>query len=275
MTGDGDGSKLVSVDAAAALIEDGAVLGIGGVMDQMVPTELLLGLVRRDARGLHGVTVAAGISVDMLVAGDCLKELSCAIVSFEDLGTSRIFRRAVEGGRLKFNEHSELTMITRLSAAMSGLPFLPTRGALGTDIAKGEGMKQIECPFSGRPLLACAALAPDVAVIHVHAADEAGNARLDEKHIWHDMVIARASRRVIVSAEEIVPGSEIRTDPQRTFLPAFAVDAVVEAPAGARPTTCRPRYRADKPALREWTEAAADEERVAALLDRWVTERAG
>lgn len=271
----GVASKLVSVSEAATLIEDGSVLGIGGVMDQMVPTELLLGLVRRDARGLHGVTVAAGISVDMLVAGGCMDELSCAIVSFEDLGISRIFRRAVEEGRLKLNEHSELTMVTRLTASMSGLPFLPTRGAIGTDIAKGEGMKMIECPFSGRPLLACEALAPDVSVIHVHAADEAGNARLDQKHIWHDMVIARAARRVIVTAEEIVPDSVFRADPERTLLPGFVVDAVVEAPAGARPTTCRPRYRADKKALREWIDAAVTDEQAVALLERWAAERAG
>jgi glutaconate CoA-transferase subunit A len=268
-------SKLVSIEEAAASVPDGAVLGVGGVMDQMVPARFLLALAARGARDLHAVTVAAGLSVDLLVGAGCATQVSCAIVSFEDLGTSRLFRRRVEAGTMRFHEHSELTLLNRLSAAMNGLPFLPTRAALGTDILATEGLMEFECPFTGAPLVACAALAPDVSVIHAHAADVAGNVQLDGKHIWHDLVIAKAARRLIVTVEEIVPESEVRAAPERTVLPAFAVDAVAEAPRGAWPTTCRPRYEADRDALRAWVEASAEDASLEGLLGRWTAEVEG
>jgi glutaconate CoA-transferase, subunit A len=267
------GSKLVSIEEAAASVPDGAVLGVGGVMDQMVPIGFLLALAERAARDLHAVTVAAGLSIDLLIGAGCATQVSCAIVSFEDLGTSKLFRRRVEAGALRFHEHSELTLLNRLSAAMNGLPFLPTRAALGTDILATEGLMQFECPFTGAPLVACAALAPDVSVIHAHAADAAGNVRLDGKHIWHDLVIAKAARRLIVTVEEVVPPAAIRAVPERTVLPAFAVDAVVEAPRGAWPTTCRPRYEADRDALRAWVDASAEDVPMERLLVRWTAGR--
>ena len=249
-----NGSKVVSMAEAAALVPDDAVVGVGGVMEQMVPVAFLLGLVRRRARGLHCVTVAAGLSVDLLVAGRCAAEVSCAIVSFEDLGTSRLFRRRVEGGELAFNEH------------------LPTRAALGTDIPRANPgvMKVVDCPFTGKPLVACAALAPDVSVIHVHRVDASGNAQLDSKHIWHDLVIARAARRVIVSAEELVDEEVVRGSPERTVLPAFVVDAVVVAPRGAAPTMCPGRYDSDKAELRSWLEASESDEAITEFLADWV-----
>jgi glutaconate CoA-transferase, subunit A len=266
---EGGGSKLVGLAEAAASVHDGATLGVGGVMDQMVPVSFLLALAGRGARDLHAVTVAAGLSVDLLVGAGAASEASTAIVSFENLGTSRLFRRRVEAGELRFHEHSELTLLNRLSAAMNGLPFLPTRAALGTDILATEGLMEFADPFGGAPLVACAALAPDVSVVHAHAADAAGNVRLDGKHIWHDLVIAKAARRLIVTVEEIVPEEAIRAEPERTVLPAFAVDAVVEAPRGAWPTTCRPRYEADVAELRAWVEAGADDAAIAAVLERW------
>lgn len=262
-------SKLVSLAEAAATVPDGATLGVGGVMDQMVPVAFLLALADRGARDLHAVTVAAGLSVDLLVGAGAASQASCAIVSFEDLGTSKLFRRRVEAGALRFHEHSELTMLSRLTAAMNGLPFLPTRAALGTDILATEGLMEFECPFTGAPLVACATLTPDVSVVHAHAADAAGNVRLDGKHIWHDLVIAKAARRLIVTVEEVVPAAAIRAEPERTVLPAFAVDAVVEAPRGAWPTTCRPRYEADADALRAWVEASAEDAATEELLGRW------
>jgi glutaconate CoA-transferase subunit A len=269
-------SKVKTLDEAAAMVADGSCLGVGGVMDQMVPVAFLLELVRRRARGLHVVGVASGLSADVLVGGGCADELSCAIVSFEALGTSKVFRRRVESGALKFNEHSELTMITRLSAAAGGLPFLPTRGALGTDIADAhpDALRRMDCPFTGRPLLACAALAPDVSVIHVHAADASGNAQLPHKHIWHDSVLARAGRRVIVTAEEILPAGAARDAPERTLLPGFAVDAVVHAPRGAWPTTCMGRYAADEDFLGRWLRESGDDASMDAFIERWIRDGA-
>lgn len=264
-------SKVVEMDDAAALVDDGSVVGVGGVLDQMAPIAFLLALAKRRARRLHCVTVAGGLGVDLPVAAGCASEVSCAIVSYEDLGTSRAFRRKVESGAVRFDEHTELTLITRLQAALSGLPFLPTRGALGTDLpnAHPDRLRVVECPFSGAPLLACAALSPDVSVVHVHRADRLGNAQLDHKHVWHDAVIARAGKKVIVTAEELVDDREIRRAPEKTFLPGFAVDAVVVAPGGAWPTGCPARYEVDRAALRRWLELSEHDDGVAELVDEW------
>jgi glutaconate CoA-transferase, subunit A len=266
--------KLLTVDDAAALVPDGGVLGVGGVMDQMIPVAFLLALVRRNARDLRCVAVASGLSMDLMLAAECAREISCAIVSFEDLGTSKLFRRRVESGAVTFNEYSELTMITRLTAAMNGLPYLPTRAALGTDIARADpsAMRVVGCPFTGVPLLACAALAPDVSIIHVDRADTLGNAQLGHKHIWHDLVLARAAHKVIVSAEQIVDTDEIRRLPEQTVLPSFAVDAVVLAPGGAAPSRCHGHYPADRDRLRDWLAGTGDDASARALVHRWAAD---
>jgi glutaconate CoA-transferase subunit A len=246
--------KLVTAEEAAALVEDGATLGVGGVMSQMAPMTVLRAIADGGARDLHAVTVAAGLSIELLVAGGAAARVSAAFVSFEDLGMAPAFRRRVEQGDLVFEEHTEVTMITRLTAAGSGMPYLPTRAGLGTDMlaALPHAFQVIPCPFTGSPVVACAALTPDVSVIHVDRADEEGNAQAAGKHIWHDVVIAKAARRVIVSAEEIVPNATIREAPERTLLPAFDVDAVVHAPRGAWPLEFPGRYDVDRDALEEW-----------------------
>lgn len=253
--------KLVSEAEAAALIEPGSVLGVGGVMSQMAPMTVLRAIVRSGVRDLHAVTVAAGLSIDTLVAAGTASRVSAAFVSFEDLGMARAFRRKVEAGEVLFEEHTEVTMITRLHAAGSGMPYLPTRAGLGTDMiaALPDAFRVIACPFTGAPVVACAALAPDVAVIHVDRADEQGNAQVAGKHIWHDVVIAKAAQRVIVSAEEIVATETIRATPELTILPAFSVDAVVHAPRGAWPLEFPGRYDADRDALRAWLEETSSD----------------
>jgi glutaconate CoA-transferase subunit A len=261
-------SKVVSLAEAAATILPGHVVGIGGVLDQMVPVALLGELIRRQVRDLHAVTVAAGLGVDLLLAGGCLQEISCAIVSFENLGTSKLFRRQVEAGKVRFHEHTELTMITRLTAAASGLPFATTRGALGTDIlsVNPDSLRLIDCPFTGDPVVACRALQPDVAVIHADQADSEGNVRSRRKHVWHDLVIGRSARRLIVTVEELVDPEVARLDPDSTIIPAFAVDQVVLAPRGAAPTSCGDRYEADPDFFRAWLSATATEEGTRRIL---------
>lgn len=265
------GDKVMTIDDAASLVPDGGVLGVGGVMDQMVPVAFLLALVRRQARDLHCVAVASGLSMDLMLAAECAREISCALVSFEDLGTSKLFRRRVQSGAVRFNEHSELTMITRLTAAMNGLPYLPTRAALGTDLARSDpsAMRVVQCPFTGAPLLACAAMAPAASIVHVDRADALGNAQLTHKHIWHDLVLARAAHTVIVTAEEIVDTAEIRRLPEQTVLPSFAVDAVVLAPGGAAPSRCHGHYGVDRDRLRDWLTGTGDDASARALVQRW------
>jgi glutaconate CoA-transferase subunit A len=132
----------------------------------------------------------------------------------------------------------------RYRAGAMGVPFLPMTSMLGSDLAAHADVRQMDCPFTGQRLCLVPALFPDVALVHVHRADPYGNAQIDGyRHM--DVDIARAARKVIISAEEIVDPERIRAEPDRTVIPHFAVDAVVPARMGAYPHECYGRYDAD------------------------------
>src|SRR3990170_2246742 len=123
-------------------------------------------------------------------------------------------------------EYSNVVMTTRLQAGAMGLPFLPIRSFGGTDGFRHSGAKLIQDPYTGQPITIVPALNPDVALIHVQQADQYGNARVFGTGIAH-LETALASKKVVISAEEIVDTEEIRRDPGRTTIPYYAVDAVV------------------------------------------------
>ena len=132
----------------------------------------------------------------------------------------------------------------RYRAAAMGVPFLPTITMLGSDLMKVTDMKTMTCPFTGETVGLIPALFPDVGLLHVHRADCFGNCQIDG-YPFMDFDIARAATTVIVSAEEIVPEEEVRRHPERTAVPGFLVDAVVEVPWGAFPHECHGLYEAD------------------------------
>jgi glutaconate CoA-transferase subunit A len=132
-------------------------------------------------------------------------------------------------------------------------------------------LKVIDDPFGGPPVVACQALPLDVAILHAHRADQAGNVGVDPVPRYPTMtVMPRAARRVIVTVERIVPTSELRAAPDRTILPGFAVDAVVEVPYGAHPTSLFPRYDYDDAFMAAWVAAAARDGDARAFLDAHV-----
>jgi glutaconate CoA-transferase subunit A len=159
-------------------------------------------------------------------------------------GLSPVLRHYVENGLATYEEWSHLALGLRYKAGAMGVPFLPTMTMLGSDLARQVKAVSVCCPYTGQELLAVPALVPDVTLLHVHRADMYGNAQVDG-YTHMDVDMARASRRVVVSAEEIVDPAEITATPDRTILPHFAVDAVVEAPFGAYPHECYGRYEAD------------------------------
>jgi glutaconate CoA-transferase subunit A len=141
-------------------------------------------------------------------------------------------------------------MTLRLQAGAMGLPFLPVRSFGGTDGFHHSGAKLIRDPYTGQPLTIVPALNPDVALIHVQQADMYGNARVFGTGIAHQET-AMASKKVIISAEEIIDAEEIRRDPGRTSIPYYCVDAVVQAPFGAYPGECAGCYASDPPGVIE------------------------
>ena len=163
-------------------------------------------------------------------------------------------------GEVRALEYSELVFVSGLRASLAGLPFLPTRGARGSDLVAELGLQEIACPYSGEHLLAAPAIRPDVCVIHAEAADEQGNVIAPSTHDFlfdADATLARASAAVVVTAERIVPTSEIRRTGALLF--SYEVDAVVEAPRGAWPTALPGVYGADLETVRTYlADAEAD-----------------
>jgi acyl CoA:acetate/3-ketoacid CoA transferase alpha subunit len=230
-------------------------------------------LIRQEKRGLGLVVLVGGMAVDWLAAAGVIDRLIGAAVSMEQFGLCQQYRRAVEGGRIRVEELSETLLNARLGAGARNLPFLTTRGAIGTDLIaqNQDNLRLIEDPFGGHQVLACRALIPDVALVHAHRADRHGNVQSEPTIRWPDIgIMPKAAKKVIVTTEEIVDTEILRRNPDRTILPGFIVDAVVEVPYGAHPTSFFPNYAYDSNFHRAWAEASRDDEKASAFIDRYV-----
>jgi len=265
--------KLASLEQAVALVDDGDVVALQNMATQAAPMALVRELIRQQKQGLGLVVLVGGMAVDWLATAGVIDRLIGAAVSMEQFGLCQQYRRAVEGGRIRVEELSESLLNARLGAGARNLPFLPTRGAIGTDLIalNPDNLRLIEDPFGGDAVLACRALVPDVALVHAHRADRFGNIQYDPTAIWPDIAIMpKAAKRVLVTVEEVVDTDVLRRNPDRTILPGFTVDAVVEVPYGAHPTSFFPKYGYDAVFHRRWTEVARDDGRAREFLDRYV-----
>jgi len=265
--------KLTTLEQAIALVDDGDVVALQNMATQAAPMALVRELIRQEKRKLGLVVLVGGMAVDWLAASGVIDRLIGAAVSMEQFGLCQQYREAVENGRIRVEEISESILNARLGAGARNLPFLPTRGGIGSDLIalNPENLKMLEDPFGGFPVLACRALVPDVALIHAHRSDRYGNIQYEPTVLWPDIgIMPKAAKRVIATAEEIVDTEVLRRHPDRTILPGFMVDAIVEVPYGAHPTSFFPNYGYDSRFHREWTEVSRDDEAATAFLERYV-----
>jgi glutaconate CoA-transferase subunit A len=186
------------------------------------------------------------------------------------VGSLRLIRSEIEKGNLEIEEYSHFGMITRLQAGASGLPFLPMRQTAAEDLEHANpNYRRVKDPFGGADVVVVPALNPDVAIIHVQRADRNGNA-----HIWgiigEQREAAFAARHVILTAEEIVDESIIRSDPNRTIIPAFIVDAVCSVPHAAHPSYTQGYYDRDNDFYIQWDKISETREETQKYLDEWV-----
>jgi hypothetical protein len=140
---------------------------------------------------------------------------------------------------------------------------------LGTDTLKYSAAKVARCPFTGDPVCLLPALILDVGLIHVHRADMYGNAQIAGISGF-GAELARASKTLIISTEKIVPNEEIRRQPDRTVIPYYLVDAVVEAPFGSHPGEMCYEYERDEAQIKEWVEASKDPDSTQSYLDKYI-----
>ncbi len=251
--------KTMSVrDAVTRFVHNGDYLAIGGFGVDRIPTAVLHEIVRQKKQELSFAGHTATHDFQILAAGNLtgrgklLAKVDIAyVVGLEARGLSPHARRVMQSGEVESCEWSNYALAVRLRAAASGVPFLPARSMLGTDTFRMSAAKTIICPFTGAKLVAFPALYPDVAAIHVHEADRYGNCRIRGTTVA-DLDLARASKRVIITCERLIPTDVIRTEPDRTLIPFSCVDAVCEVPFGSYPGNMPYEYYSDEPHLREW-----------------------
>jgi glutaconate CoA-transferase subunit A len=267
-------SKLVGLaEAMRRHVPDGAVVVLGTALECLIPFAAAHELVRQGRRDLGLVGPISDICFDQLIAAGCARRVAAAWVGNVQHGSGYGFRRAVEDGvprAIEVEDHSNFTLALALEAAAQGVPYLPTRTLLGSDLlARSAGLRVASCPFTGQPLVLVPALVPDVAILHVQRADADGNA-----HAWGPTGVsaaaAKASRRVVVIAEELVASDVIRSDPNRVLVPGFLVTAVVHLPWGAHPSPVQGHYHRDHAVYADYHAATATAEGARAWLDEWV-----
>ncbi|MBN1966022.1 MAG: CoA transferase subunit A, partial [Anaerolineae bacterium] len=209
------------------------------------------------------------LELDLWLAAGLVRALDITYVGLEVYGVSHALRRAVESGRTRTADWSNAGITWRLKAAAMGVPFLPTTSMLGTDTLRYSAAKVVEDPFTGKPVCLIPALILDVGLIHVHRADSFGNAQIDGI-TGFAFELSRASKRLIISAEEIVDTEVIRAQPERTIIPYYLVDAVVHAPYGSYPGEMAYTYWRDEDEIRAWVEASKTAEGADAYLQAWI-----
>ena len=272
-------NKVMSVaEAVGRFVSDSDYLASGGFGGDRIATALLHEIVRQRKQGLGFAGHTTTHDFQILCAGNAtgrgqlLKQVDVAyVIGLEARGLSPHARRVAESGELELCEWTNYTLALRFQAAAMGVPFLPVRAFGGTDTFDHSAARRVTCPYTNRPLSVVPALWPDVAVIHVHEADEFGNCRIRGTSVA-DRELARAAKRLIVSCERLVTSDEIRQDPTATTIPFYCVDAVCEVPYGSYPGNMPYEYFSDEDHLRQWLAAEREKNEYLAFLKRHLFE---
>jgi glutaconate CoA-transferase subunit A len=236
--------KVMSLEEAARLVADGDHVAIGGCTMSRTPMAMIWALIRARKKDLVVSRSITSTEGDLLYASGVSRHVITSWFTQGIVwGVSKVMRHYTENKLARFDEWSHMSMGLRYRAGAMGVPFIPSRSMMGSDVARrlGDEVRTMICPFTGEQLVLLPALNPDVALIHVQRADAYGNAQLDGLQFM-DIDIAMAARRVILTTERIISNDQIRRAPDHTRIPFFTVDAVVEVPFGCAPHECYGLY---------------------------------
>ena len=261
--------KLLSLDdALARYVVDGASVVMGTALESLIPFAAGHALIRQQRRDLELIGPISDMLFDQLIGAGCVRRVTAAWVGNVSAGLGHNYRRAVEQGiptRLELEEHSNFSVGLGLLASAMGVPFVPSRTLLGSDlVARNPRLQRAE-----PGLLHVLAIEPDVAILHVQRADAEGHA-----HCWGNLGITReaglAARHVILVAEEIVAPEVVLSDPNRMLLPPQRVSAVAHVPGGAHPSPVQGYYGRDHLMYTEYHRASRERDGYLRWLHEWV-----
>jgi glutaconate CoA-transferase, subunit A len=262
--------KLIPLsEAISNNIHNGDLLYAAG-FTHLIPFAAGHEIIRQGYKDLILARATPDLIYDQLVAAGCARKLIFSYIGNPGVGSVHIIRKAIENGDLEWEEYSHFAMISRLQAGASGLPFIPMNNTSAIDLELENPLyKHVTDPYSGKSVTVVPPLQPDVSIIHVQRADRSGNA-----HVWgiigEQKEAAFAARKVILTAEEIVDEKIIRSDPNRTLIPGFIVDAVCHVPFACHPSYTQGYYDRDNAFYLEWDKISREQNEVGKYLDEWV-----
>lgn len=253
--------KIEKITNAIQLIRNGDTVGIGGNVLHRAPMAIIREIIRQNKQNLQLIKTAGAMDIDMLCFGGNASSVDAGFVSYEsEFSLAQHYRKAVQDGVVKGNEHACYTVISALRAGAYGVPFMPVRGLQTTDlIGVNDYFDYVVDPFTSEKIAVVKAIAPDVTIIHVQEADVFGNAKIYGP-AYDDVLLATASKKVIISAENIVSADYFRDNKIKVDIPHFMVTAVVNAPKGASPCSCFNYYDIDRDNLKRFKSLKSKED---------------
>ena len=259
--------KQATLEDAARLVRDGQTVTIGGTLSQRIPAAMVRELARAGVKGLHLIKPSPGFDADVLAAAGALASVRAGMTTLEQpFGMAPSFRRAAEAGEVKVIENACPAVMASLQAAAFGLPFQAVAVLDGSEVPEISEFARVKDPFTGDDVWVVPAVRPDWAILHVHEADLRGNARIYGTPVW-DRLMSRAAKRVILTAEKIMPTEHFVAQPELTVVSELFVEAVVHAPMGAWPTAVYPDYDIDEAAMRRYLQLSRTPEGFRQYLD--------
>ena len=269
--------KRVTEDDVVAELRDGMTIGIGGWGSRRKPMSLVRAILRSSLKDLTVVSWG-GPDVGLLCGAGKVRRVVFGFVSLDSIPLEPHFRLARQNGSIEATELDEGMFQWGLYAAALRLPFLPTRAGLGSDVMRvNPELRTVRSPYDdGEELVAVPALHLDVALIHMNRADAGGNGQYLGPDPYFDDLFCMAAARRFMSCERVVPTESLLDEgPVQTLrINRMMVDGVVEAPGGARFTSCVPDYDRDEALQREYAATAGDPEKWDAFWKTYVEDGA-
>ena len=263
--------KLMSLtDAIDKFVQDGASVAMCTCYESLIPFAAGHEIIRQKKKDLTLICPISDILFDQIIGAGCVSKVRAAWVGNVITGSGYNFRRAVEKGSISVEDHSNFTISLALKAGSMGIPFMPSRTALGSDLFKtNSGIKKFNCPITDDRLTAVKAINPDVTIVHLQRSDRHGNA-----HMWGNTGITKeaalSAENIILTVEEIVPTRVIKSDPGRVLFPGFRVSAVVHVPFGGHPSPVPGFYNRDHDFFLEYREDSKTVNVYRNWLEKWI-----
>lgn len=255
---------------AVSEIGSGSSVAAGLALEHAIPFAVGHELLRQNVDDLTMVGPISDLLFDQLIGGDAVSRVRAAWVGNVSAGTGYRFREAVESGRLDVENHSNFSIALALKAGALGVPYLPTRSLLGSDVFEESDLfERAEDPFTGEDIALIPAIEPDWAVVHAQRASPEGDV-----HLWGNTGVVEpavgAAENVLVTAEEVVDADTIKSDPSRVAITREQVTSVVECPFGAHPSPVTGHYNRDNEYYLDYHRRTKTQEAYDEWAEEWV-----